>query len=315
MIDIYKIYKKVPGGMMIVPMLIFAVINTIFPNLWTTLGDMSQALFKGGTLAFAGLILFASGATMNVKQLGVALKRGGVLAIVKLLIGFGFGFLFMKLFGLEGVAGISGIAFVACITSANPGVFMGLIQDYGEQADMGNFALLNIITTPAIPIIVIAASSGMAFNAWTIVSVLLPFVLGMILGNLDPKFGKIYAATTPIALPFMGACFGSAINLVTAVKAGLPGLLLAVAYIVIHSIMLIADKGINKRPGYCATAMCSVAGIALIVPTMLGEAYAEYIAVAVPQIAMCIIITSIASPYITKWVVKKWGSPKIQKGE
>lgn len=311
MMDVYKFYKKVPGGMLIIPMLIFAVINTLFPNLWTSMGDMSMYLFKSGTLAFAGLILFAAGATMNVKMLGESLKRCGVLTITKLIIGFGFGFAFMKFFGLDGVFGVSAIAFVACITSVNPGVFMGLIQDYGEQADMGNFALMNVITTPAIPIIIIAASSGASFNPLTIVSVLLPFILGMVLGNLDPNMAKIYGAATPIALPFMGCCFGSSINLVTAAKAGVAGILLAVVYLVIHVIMLIVDKGINRRPGYCSVAMCSVAGIALIVPTMLsGEAYQPYIADAVSQIALCILITSIVSPFLTKLVVKLWGSPK-----
>lgn len=312
MVDFYKLYKKVPGGMLIIPMILFAIINTLFPNLWTNLGDMSMYLFKSGTLAFAALILFSAGAGMDVKTIGVALKRSAVLTIVKLLIGFGCGFGFIKIFGIEGVAGVSAIAFVTCITSANPGVFMGLIQDYGEPADMGNFAILNIITTPAIPLLILATASGGSFNPLVIVSVLLPFVLGMIMGNLDPNLANIYKAATPIALPFMGCCFGSSINLVTAAKAGIAGIILSVSYIVIHLVFIGADKLINRRPGYCAAAMSSVAGIALIVPSMLAEneAFAPYISDAVSQIALCILITSIASPYITKFVVKKWGSPK-----
>ena len=59
MLDIYGLYKKVPGGMILIPMVLFAIINTLFPNLWTSLGDMSQALFKSGTLAFAALTWLA----------------------------------------------------------------------------------------------------------------------------------------------------------------------------------------------------------------------------------------------------------------
>lgn len=46
MVDFYGLMRKVPGGMVLVPMLLFAVINTLFPTLWTSLGGMSQALFK-----------------------------------------------------------------------------------------------------------------------------------------------------------------------------------------------------------------------------------------------------------------------------
>ena len=191
---------------------------------------------------------------------------------------------------------------------------MGIIQDYGEPADMGNFALLNVITTPAIPLLILSAGSGnMGSSLLGVVSVLLPFVLGVVLGNLDPKMSKIYGAVTPIALPFMGCCFGSSINLINAVQAGAAGILLAVIYLVLHLPMLATDKCINRRPGYCATAMCSVAGIALIVPTMvssLGEAYAAQAEVALSQIALCLLLTNIASPFLTKMAVKLWGSPK-----
>lgn len=317
MLDIYGLYKKVPGGMILIPMVLFAIINTLFPNLWTSLGDMSQALFKSGTLAFAALILFGTGASLNLKTLGETLKRGGSLAIMKLLIGFVFGFAFIHFFGLDGIWGINAVSFVACITSANPGTFMGIIQDYGEGADMGNFALLNVITTPAVPLLILSAGAGdISSSLLGIVSVLLPFVLGVILGNLDPKFSKIYGAVTPIALPFMGCCFGSSINLISAVQAGLAGVLLAVIYLILHLPMLATDKFINHRPGYCSVAMCSVAGIALVVPTMvssLGETYAAYAESSLSQIAMCLLITNIVSPFLCRLTVKLWGCPKIPK--
>lgn len=114
----------------------------------------------------------------------------------------------------------------------------------------------------------------------------------------------------------MGCCFGSSINLISAVHAGLAGVLLAVIYLVLHLPMLATDKFINHRPGYCSVAMCSVAGIALIVPTMvssLGEAYASYAEISLSQIALCLLITNIVSPFLCKLSVKLWGCPKIPK--
>ena len=310
MVDFYGLMRKVPGGTILVPMILFAIINTIFPDLWTSLGGMSMALFKGGTQCLAGFLLFASGTSISVKGLGRVLKHSAPLAVAKLVISFVFGFAFLNVFGLDGIWGINGVAFVAVICACNPGVYMGCIQDYGEPADMANFAILNILTMPAIPIAILAAAGGSAFNVLDVVTILLPFLLGMLLGNLDPKIPEMFRAATPLALPFLGMCFGSSINLVSAVQAGIPGILLSIIYLVIHAVIMVAvDRLIGKQPGYAAMAMSSVAGIAVAVPAMLGNAYAPYVATATSEIALALIITSIVSPYLTRAVVNKWGAP------
>ena len=83
MIDIYGIYKKIPGGSLLIPMFLVALINTIFPDLLASFGGMTTALFKTGTMAFAGIILFFTGAGIQVSTLPTVLKRCGVLTIMK----------------------------------------------------------------------------------------------------------------------------------------------------------------------------------------------------------------------------------------
>lgn len=314
MVDIYGIYKKIPGGSLLIPMFLVAVINTIFPDLLASFGGMTTALFKTGTMSFAAIILFFTGAGIQVNTLGTVLKRCGVLTIMKFAIAMGFGFLFVRLFGTAGFAGISTVAFVTCICSCNPGVFMGLVADYGEQGDMGNFAMMNIVSMPCWPMLILAAAAGQGFNIMDVITVFVPFLLGMLLGNIDPNFGKIVGPAIPATIPLMGCCFGSSLNLLTALQAGLAGLLLAILYLVLNiPLMLFADRVITKRPGYAAVSWCSVAGIAMTVPALLGnvEEYAANIGVASAQIGLCLIITSIASPFVTKWVVDMWGSPKV----
>ena len=162
MIDIYGTYKKVPGGSLLIPMFLVAVINTIFPELLGSFGGMTTAMFKTGTMTFAGAILFFTGAGIKVNTLGTVIKRCGVLTIMKFAIAFGFGFLFIRLFGTEGIAGINAVAFVTCICSCNPGVFMGLAADYGEQGDMGNFAMMNIVSMPCWPMLILSATAAVA---------------------------------------------------------------------------------------------------------------------------------------------------------
>ncbi len=314
MIDIYGLYKKVPGGSLLIPMFLVAIINTIFPNLIASFGGMTTAMFKTGTMTFAAAILFFTGATIQIKTLGTVLKRCGVLTVMKFAIAFVFGFLFVKLFGANGFAGITAVAFVTCICSCNPGVFMGLATDYGEAGDMGNFAMMNIVSMPCWPMLILAAAAGLKFNIMDIVTVFVPFLLGMLLGNLDPKFAKIVGPATGALIPLMGCCFGSSLNLITAAKAGLAGILLSILFLVLNvPLMLFADRVITRRPGYAAVAWCSVAGIAMTVPAMAGsiEEYAPTIAASGAQIGLCMIITCIVSPFLTKWVVDMWGSPKV----
>lgn len=314
MINIYGLFKKIPGGSLLFPMFTVALINTIFPNLLASFGGMTTAMYKTGTLTIAGIILFATGAGIDIKTVGTVIKRCGALTVVKFAIAFGFGFLFVSLFGKEGIFGVSAVAFVTCICSCNPGVFMGLAADYGEPADLGNFAVMNIVSMPCFPILILATATGGAFDIMSIITVLVPFFLGMLLGNIDPDFGKMMGPASPILIPFMGACFGSSINLVSAIQAGVGGVVLALLFLIINvPIMVLTDKVIGKRPGYCGAAWCSVAGIAMTVPAMLSgdPAFADYIATAGAQIALAIVITNLGTPMITKWVVDMWGSPKV----
>lgn len=233
---------------------------------------------------------------------------------MKLAIAFGFGFLYVFLFGNEGIFGITAVAFVTCICSCNPGVFVGLVSDYGEPEDMGNFAMMNIVTMPCFALLILATSAGVEFNWMEIVTVFIPFLLGMFFGNIDPNFNKVVGPAVPACIPFMGCCFGASLNLIAALEAGVSGLILSVLFIILNvPLMLFADKVISGRPGYCSVAWCSVAGIAMTVPTMLSTIpqFTPYLSVAGAQIALCMILTSIASPFLTMWVVDRWGSPKV----
>lgn len=310
MIDIFGFLKKVPGGALLIPMLISAVINTLFPGLWSWLGGTSAATFQNGSLCIVGIIMFAMGANTNVRTLGSVLKRNGVLILAKLVVTFVFGLLFIKLFGMDGILGISAVAFVTCMGSANPGVYLGIVADYGDQIDTGNVPLMTLVDMPVGPLLVMAAS-GATLSPAAVITVLVPYVLGIVLGNLDPGLAKAFSNVPNILLIFMGFNFGSSINLVTALQAGVAGVVLGVVYTILNApVLLIADRVFNKRPGYAGIAMCSVAGISVAIPTMLGEAFAPYSASAIPQVALCLVVSCIFCPILTKLVVNKWGCAK-----
>ena len=74
---IMKFLKKIPAGMMVVPMLLGAFINTFFPQV-TGIGSFTTAIFtSAGANAAIGIQLFCLGTTLRFREIGGVVKRGG----------------------------------------------------------------------------------------------------------------------------------------------------------------------------------------------------------------------------------------------
>ncbi|WP_238649555.1 2-keto-3-deoxygluconate permease [Paenibacillus piscarius] len=300
---------KIPGGLLIIPMLLAAGVNTVFPQLFG-IGDPTTALFTSkGTMVLIGLILFVSGTQLNLRQLPATLKRAGVHTLARILIACLSGWAFMQIFGAEGFGGISAIAFIAVMTSCNPGLYLALMHSYGDDMDQAAFGVLNLIAVPVIPVMILNSASGAGIDYLSVAATLLPFAAGILFGNLDVNLQRMFAPGTVILLPFLGISFGSNINLSLAFRSSLSGLLLTLLFFLLCLLPLIAvDRLLLKRPGYAAAATCSVAGLSMVVPSMaagFNPAYAAYADTAVAQIACAVILTSIAVPYVVKRLAGK----------
>lgn len=59
----YGFMREFPGGLLLVPMLLTALMNTFLPNFFTNLGGVSEALFTTSGLNYViGAACFCSGA-------------------------------------------------------------------------------------------------------------------------------------------------------------------------------------------------------------------------------------------------------------
>jgi len=198
----------------------------------------------------------------------------------------------------------------------NPGLFISLAQQYGEPEDMGMMLLPQLFCMSVWSILVFNLSGGSdAVNWMSAINVLIPFFLGMLLGNLDLEFIKFIKPASTICLVLMGFVFGAAINLKTAFHAGIRGIVLALVIFAINLVFMyfLADKVILKRPGWVGAGLCATTGVACVDPSLMAagnEAYVGYIPEAVSLLALTFLITTLISAVMCRMISNKSKSPE-----
>ena len=313
---ILKTVERFPGGLVVIPLLISASINTFFPGA-LRIGGVTTALFVDGTYTIIGLLLFFSGCQLRVSQMGAAIKRGGAMILVKIGISFIAGFILLRCFGPAGFWGIPTVALVTAISNNKPVVYLALVEKYGDEADVFVFGLLCLVSMPILPLAVLGLAGG-TFDYMEIVTLLVPFVLGFALANLDRDIADMMSRGTTIMLPFIGFCFGSSINLANAFKATGTGALLLIIYTVsTMAPQLAVDRLLLKRSGYAALASCTIGGTVVVVPAIIAKAipeHAPYVDIAVAQLAFAMTFSCILTPFLTRlWVKFVGGAPQSVK--
>lgn len=91
-----KLMKAFPGGTLLVPMFVSALITTFAPNLFK-IGGLTEAIFSGASMSFLlASAVFLSGTLLNLKVIGKVFRRYGILMATRLLVNTIFGILYVK---------------------------------------------------------------------------------------------------------------------------------------------------------------------------------------------------------------------------
>jgi 2-keto-3-deoxygluconate permease len=332
-VGIWAFLNKIPAGTMFVPLVISAIICTITvecglgtgvvgqgQTLWEFLGNPMKDLFgKTGQMLLIGLMLFCTGTMIKPHDFVDVFKRGFWLLLARLFPAYLLSAIVWFTCGPKGFCGIDFITFTTVVTSANAALYMGIIPPYADNSDRAAFPVMLILSMPLLPFIFISSfgsvgdASGQTLTKIVqIFSLLIPFILGFILGNLDSKIREIFKGGNAIILPFLGFEFGSTINLVNAFKPSvlLAALLLTVIFWAITMIIpYIVDRYCLKRPGYASIGSSSLAGVSLSIPIMFsnymfkGSIGADLISNSVSIMAFILLITNILSPFFTKGIM------------
>lgn len=311
---IMKFMNRIPAGNFIVPLVISMVLYTFFPNL-LRIGTITESFLSADGSSFViGMLCFSSGTTIKLNDLKDLIKFQGSLILVKMILSLvlAFGFLFM--FGLEGIWGISGLAFVATIISINPAVYVALLTAFGRERDAGIYPFAGIIALPILPLIVMSvfASGGLAGVNWMpVISVFVPLILGMILGNIDSSFSDIFAKCLPALLMLLGWTLGQGMNFIEAIKSGVPGILMTAFFLVVTlPIIFMFEKRVLKGEGYSSIALTTIAGVSTSTPAAVAVALPElqpYVTSATAIILTGVVITSIVAPFLSAKLASKRG--------
>lgn len=296
----------IPGALLLVPMAITAVLNTYASVL--DVGNPTSAVFSSaGTMTIIGIMLVVTGIQMNLVLFMKAMKRGGILVLIRMMINVIASILFIKLSN-GNLFGISVLTFVVAITSYNPGVYMAIIEDHGDEIDKANFALLSLVVLPIVPAMIISFDSG-GIDYKMVVATLIPLVVGIVIGKIFPESKEASKTLNKLMLPFLGACLGSAINLELLFDSWLSGFILFIVYMLINFIPLyFIDTKLLKQSGIASIAICCVGGISLTAPLLISSMnpeYLEYVDQTIAQVSIGIVLSAIIVPLITKRIVKK----------
>lgn len=294
--------KKVPAGTFLVPMLTSAFIYTFWPNLFQV-GGLTEHIFGGaGTNGIIGAICFASGTGIDLKKIGYALKRQGVLLLAKFVIAGGISLLYISLFGQSGVMGISALAFTITICSINPAIYLSLMQQYGNEQDTAVYGITGLFSIAAVPMIIYGIASGGGMDWTPVISTLIPMAAGVVFGNLDPNFRAFFMPALPGLTFLMGWNLGYGLNLIDALQAGGGGLILAVLFYIINFSMLLIDRFVLKNDGTVGATFMTVAGLSVSTAGLVGAIYPEllgdYVGAAASQVLLVVVVTSVITPFI-----------------
>lgn len=310
---ILKTVQKVPGGTMVIPLLLGVIFNTFLPEALNIGGLTSATFSSAGANSIMGVFLVCVGSQIRLSQAPEVLKRGFVLLAAKFIAGATIGLLVGSIFGPSGVLGISSLAIISTVTNSNGGLFMSLAAQFGDEQDIGAQAILNINDGPFLTLVALGASGMADIPVMNLVAAIAPILVGCILGNLDKDISEFCKPALSILIPFFAFCLGAGISIANLVKAGIPGIILGIICVIWSGfICILADKLILKRPGYAGAAISSAAGNCVGTPAAVALATAQFspliVEQATAQCAAAVIVTIIGVPLLTTWAVKKWGN-------
>lgn len=298
--------EKVPGGMMVIPLILGAIVKTFFPE-FLKIGGFTTAIAIN-PLAILGVFLVCMGAGMDIKAAPKALKIGVIQTFTKFGVAVAVGLFVSHFFGESGLWGISSLAFISAMSSTNGGLYTALTAEFGSKEEVGAIAILSIKDGPFLTMIALGTAGLASIPFMTLVGVILPLIIGVVLGNLDPDMRAFLSKAGMVMIPFFAFGLGCGINLETIYLGGFSGILLGLLTVIVCGFFTVLTDKISGGTGVAGAANSSTAGNAVATPAavaMVDPSLSATAAIATPQVAAAVITTALLVPVLTAYIAKR----------
>lgn len=304
LVPMVNFMNKIPGGIMLIPLLVGCTLNSFFPDFLQIGGATTGVLTS--TNAFLGAFFVCVGANLSISGAGKALKVGAVVTLAKLVASIAVGLIASHIFN-DNLLGLSAVAIISGMSNSNGGMFTVLTKMYGDDADQGAIAVVSLNDGPFFTMIALG-SAGMAdIPLMALVAALVPLVIGIILGNLDPKMKRLLNEAEPVIIVFLAVAVGCSMNFSQIISGVFGGIVLGLMTLIIGGIITVFFDRITGGTGIAGAAISTVAGNAVATPLAVAAAdpsIYDAAVIATPQVAAAMIITAILCPFFTAFVNK-----------
>jgi 2-keto-3-deoxygluconate permease len=313
--DLLNKMKKLPGGLVIIPLVLAVFIATFFPQAFQV-GGYVTALFYDGNAAMMGLFLIICGSAISIKQVGMPLYKGVTLVGMKLVLGIIFGVVVGKIAGPAGFLGITPFVIIAALTNSNGSLYISLSSQFGNATDTGAISLLSLNDGPFFTLVALGATGLASIPIKSLIATLIPILIGFAWGNIDKGFRKACTSAQPIITFFMTISIGSKTDIKTIITAGASGIVLGMisvstAVVFFYVFNLLLPK---KERNAMGAAVGTTALNSAMTPAAVAEAdpsMAKYTEMATAQCATASIITLFLCPFIVAFFDNSMRKKKI----
>ena len=306
---------RIPGGLMLVPLILGSIIGTFAPDA-LMIGSFTTALFKNSAMPLIALLIFATGTQVNMRTGGPILATAGTILLMKTLVPATLIVLLGHYVGVNGVFGISILAMLAAFDNSNGGLWLAYTGQYGDARDRGAYVASALNDGPFFSLLFLGASGLGDIPLIALVAAVVPFLLGVVVGNLDVQWRDVLKPVPNIVIPFFAFSLGTGIDLKAVVSGGTTGLILGLLIspitgaLVYFGYRFILRRGGKSGLGFAAG---TTAGNAIATPAVVAAAdpsFQPLVATATAQVAACVLISSILAPMLASYFLKRAGELK-----